>query len=44
MKLTYTVQVCNESRELYSLLNFLSKTVDVVDEVNVVVDSNNVTD
>ena len=44
MKLTYTVQVCNESRELYSLLNFLSKTVDDGDEVNVVVDSNNVTD
>jgi hypothetical protein len=40
MKITYTIQVCNESRELYSLLNFLSKTIDPVDNVNVVVDSN----
>lgn len=44
MKLTYTIQVCNESRELYSLLNFLSKTIDDEDEVNVVVDSNRVTE
>ena len=44
MKLTYTIQVCNESRELFSLLNFLSKTIDEEDEINVVVDSNNVTD
>lgn len=44
MKLTYTVQVCNESRELFSLLNFLRKTVDDEDEINVVVDSNRVTE
>jgi len=44
MKLTYTIQVCNESRELYSLLSFLSKTIDEEDEINVVADSNNVTD
>ena len=44
MKLTYTIQVCNESRELYSLLNFLSKVIDDEDEVNVVVDSNHTTD
>jgi hypothetical protein len=44
MKLTYTIQVCNESRELFSLLNFLKKTVDDEDEINVVVDSNNKTD
>lgn len=44
MKLTYTIQVCNESRELYSLLNFLSKTIDDEDDVNVVVDSNRITD
>jgi hypothetical protein len=43
MKLTYTVQVCNESRELFSLLSFLRKTVDDEDEINVVVDSNRVT-
>jgi hypothetical protein len=36
--------VCNESRELFSLLNFLSKTIDDEDEVNVVVDSIHVTD
>lgn len=44
MKLTYTIQVCNESRELFSLLGFLQKTIDTEDEINVVVDSNNVTD
>jgi GT2 family glycosyltransferase len=44
MKLTYTIQVCNESRELYSLLNFLGKTVDDEDEINVVVDANRSTD
>lgn len=44
MKLTYTIQVCNESRELYSLLNFLGKTIDEEDEINVVADSNNVTE
>jgi len=44
MKITYTIQVCNESRELYSLLNFLSKTIDPVDNVNVIVDSNRKTD
>src|SRR6056300_1726467 len=44
MKLTYTVQVCNESRELFSLLSFLRKTVDDEDEINVVVDSNRVTE
>jgi hypothetical protein len=45
MKLTYTIQVCNESRELYSLLNFLSKTIDPTDDdVQVVVDQNRKTD
>ena len=44
MKLTYTIQVCNESRELFSLLSFLRKTVDDEDEINVVVDSNRVTE
>lgn len=44
MKLTYTIQVCNESRELFSLLNFLQKVVDDEDEINVVADSNRVTD
>jgi hypothetical protein len=44
MKLTYTIQVCNESRELFSLLNFLQKTIDDEDEVNVVVDTEHTTD
>lgn len=44
MKVTYTIQVCNESRELFSLINFLIKTIDPDDEINVVADSNNVTD
>jgi len=44
MKLTYTVQVCNESRELYSLVNFLLKVKDPEDDINVVVDSLHTTD
>ena len=43
MKFTYTIQVCNESRELFSLLNFLKKTIDEEDEIHVVADSNRVT-
>ena len=39
MKLTYSIQVCNESRELYSLLNFLIKVKDAEDNIHVVVDS-----
>jgi GT2 family glycosyltransferase len=44
MKLTYTIQVCNESRELFSLLNVLTRIIDDEDEINVVADSKNVTD
>lgn len=45
MKLTYTIQVCNESRELFSLLGFLCKTIDhEEDDIHVVVDSRHVTD
>lgn len=44
MKLTYTIQVCNESRELFSLVNFLQKVKDDEDEINIVVDTNNVTE
>jgi hypothetical protein len=44
MKLTYTIQVCNESRELFSLLTLLTRIIDDEDEINVVADSNNVTD
>ena len=44
VKITYSIQVCNESRELCSLLNFLLKVKDDEDNINVVVDSNNCTD
>jgi len=44
MKITYSIQVCNESRELYSLLNFLIKVIDEEDNINVIVDSLHVTD
>jgi len=44
MKLSYTIQVCNESRELYSLINFLKKVIDEEDEIIVIVDSLHVTD
>ena len=43
MRITYSIQVCNESRELYSLLNFLFKVTDKEDYIDVVVDSNNKT-
>jgi len=44
MKLTYTIQVCNESRELYSLLNLLTRIIDDEDYIDVVVDSGNTTE
>jgi hypothetical protein len=44
MKLTYTIQVCNESRELFSLLNLLTGIIDDEDEINVIVDSTHTTD
>lgn len=44
MKLTYTIQVCNESRELFSLLNLLTRIIDDEDEINVIVDSTHATD
>jgi len=44
MKITYTIQVCNESRELFSLLNFLLKVKDEEDNIQVVVDSLHVTE
>lgn len=41
MKISYSIQVCNESRELFSLLNLLTCIIDEEDEINVIVDSNN---
>ena len=43
MKLCYAICVCNESKELYSLLAFLKKMKDPDDEINVLVDSAHVT-
>ena len=44
MKLTYSIQVCNESRELFSLLNILTRLIDTEDYIDVVVDSANTTE
>ena len=44
MKITYSIQVCNESRELFSLVNFILKVKDAEDNLNIVVDSLHVTD
>ena len=44
MKLTYSIQVCNESRELFSLLHLLTRVIDDEDYIDVIVDSNNTTE
>ena len=44
MRISYTIQVCNESRELFSLLNFLIKMKDEEDNIIVIVDSLHTTD
>lgn len=44
MKITYSIQVCNESRELYSLINFLLNVKDTEDNIQVIVDSLHKTD
>lgn len=44
MRITYSIQVCNESRELYSLINFLTQVIDSEDNIQVIVDSLHVTD
>jgi hypothetical protein len=43
VKISYAVCVCNEDRELNSLINFLLKVKDEEDEINILVDSKNVT-
>jgi glycosyltransferase involved in cell wall biosynthesis len=43
MKLSYAICVCNESKDLYSLISFLKKVKDPEDEINVLVDSAHVT-
>lgn len=43
MKLSYAICVCNEARDLYSLLSFIKKVKDPEDEINILVDSTHVT-
>ena len=43
MKLSYAICVCNESKDLYSLISFLKKVKDQEDEINILVDSAHVT-
>jgi len=43
MKISYAICVCNESRDLYSLISFLKKVKDPEDEINILVDSAHVT-
>lgn len=39
MKISYAIAVCNESRELYSLVNFLKEVKEPGDDIDVLVDS-----
>ena len=39
MKLSYAICVCDEAKELYSLIAFLKKVKDPEDEINILVDS-----
>ena len=43
MRLTYAICVCNESKDLYSLVSFLLKVKDPEDDINVLVDTEHVT-
>ena len=38
MKLSYAICVCNESRDLFSLISFLLKVSDKEDEINILID------
>jgi hypothetical protein len=44
MKLSYAICVCNESRDLFSLVSFLLKVKDEEDEINILIDTAHVTD
>lgn len=39
MKISYAIAVCNESRELYSLVNFLKEVKNPGDDIDVLVDT-----
>jgi len=41
VKISYAICVCNEDRELNSLINFLLKIKDEEDEINILLDSKN---
>src|SRR6056300_1034597 len=43
VKISYAICVCNEHREIESLVNFLLKVKDTEDEINILVDSGKVT-
>lgn len=43
MNVSYAITVCNESRDLYSLVSFLKKVKDDEDEINILIDSKHVT-
>lgn len=43
MKITYAITVCNESRDLFSLISFLIKVKDPEDNINVLIDTAHVT-
>jgi hypothetical protein len=44
VKITYSIQVRDESRELFTLLDFLIKVIDYVDNIHVVVDTTHKTE
>ena len=44
MKLSYAITVCNEARDLFSLVSFLLKVKDEEDEINILIDTAHVTD
>ena len=44
MKISYAICVCNESRDLFSLVSFLLKVKDEEDEINILIDALHVTE
>lgn len=44
MKLSYAITVCNESKDLFSLVSFLLKVKDNEDEINILIDTKHVTE
>jgi len=44
MRISYAICVCNESRDLFSLVSFLLKVKDEEDEINILIDTLHVTE